>query len=115
MGREEFIASVPALLEEMQNALFRRALDYRNDNTRDIDEYGEFVKFFTPANAEKPEIHGGFAMSHWCDDPACEEKITDELSVTIRCLPFNREDSGTGKCIVCGKESKGRVPFAKAY
>ncbi|MDR1745310.1 MAG: proline--tRNA ligase, partial [Planctomycetota bacterium] len=114
-GREEFIAGVPALLKEMQDNLFARALAYREEYTKEIDEYGDFVAFFTPANKEKPEIHGGFAMSHWCGDPACEEKITNELSVTIRCLPFDREKSGSGKCVVCGKESPGRVPFAKAY
>jgi prolyl-tRNA synthetase len=114
-GREEFIASVPAVLKEMQDGLFAKADAYRREFTREIDDLGEFRKFFTPENAEKPEIHGGFAMSHWCDDPACEGKITDELSVTIRCIPFNREASGEGTCVVCGKPSKGRVPFAKAY
>ncbi len=114
-GREEFIAGLPALLGEMQDALFARAKAYRDEFTRDIDDYAEFTKYFTPINADKPEIHGGFAMSHWCGDAACEEKIADELSVTIRCVPFDREKSGKGKCIVCSKESPGRVPFAKAY
>ncbi len=114
-NRDEFIQAVPALLKEMQDALYAKAVAFRKQFTRDIDDMGEFTAFFTPKNAEKPEIHGGFAMSHWCDDPVCEEKITDELSVTIRCVPFNREESGPGTCIVCGKPSKGRVPFAKAY
>ncbi len=114
-NREEFINSVADVLKDMQDGLFNRALAYRAANTREIDDYSEFVKFFTPKNAERPEIHGGFAMSHWCGDPACENKVTEELSVTIRCLPFDREKSGPGKCVVCGKASPGRVPFAKAY
>jgi prolyl-tRNA synthetase len=114
-AREEFIASVPALLKEMQDGMFAKAKAYRDENTREIDSYGDFAAFFTPKNADKPEIHGGFAMSHWCGDKACEDKITEELSVTIRCIPFDYEKSGAGKCVVCGKESKGRVPFAKAY
>lgn len=114
-GREDFIAAVPAVLKEMQDGLYARALACRQENTRNIDDIGEFRAFFTPKNAEKPEIHGGFAMSHWCGDPACENKIVEELSVTIRCLPFDRESSGAGKCVVCGRESKGRAPFAKAY
>jgi prolyl-tRNA synthetase len=113
--RAEFIASVPALLKEMQDGMFAKAKAYRDENMKPIDSYADFAAFFTPKNADKPEIHGGFAMSHWCGDAACENKITDELSVTIRCIPFDREASGAGKCIVCGKESKGRVPFAKAY
>ena len=113
--RGEFIASVPALLKEMQDGLFAKAKAYREEHTKAIDSYADFTAFFTPKNAEKPEIHGGFAMSHWCGDPACEDRITNELSVTLRCVPFDREKSGAGKCIVCGKESPGRVPFAKAY
>ncbi len=114
-GREDFIAAVPAVLAEMQANLYAKAEAHRAANTRDIDDPKEFYSFFTPKNAEKPEIHGGYAMSHWCGDAACEEKITNDLSVTIRCLPFDREKSGPGKCVVCGKESPGRVPFAKAY
>lgn len=114
-GRDDFIAALPALLKEMQDNLFNRALRYREENTRDIDTLEDFRAFFTPKNAERPEIHGGYAMSHWCGDEACEEAITKELSVTIRCIPFDREKSGPGKCFVCGKDSPGRVPFAKAY
>ena len=44
-----------------------------------------------------------------------EDKIRQDLAVTIRLKPFNREDSGSGKCIVCGKFSRGRVVFAKSY
>lgn len=113
--RSAFIAAVPALLKEMQDGMLARARAYRQANTRPIDEYAEFEQYFTPKNAEKPEVHGGFAMCHWCGDAACENKITDSLSVTIRSIPFDYESSGPGKCIVCGRPSKGRVPFAKAY
>ncbi|MDR1613497.1 MAG: proline--tRNA ligase [Planctomycetota bacterium] len=114
-GRDEFIAAVPALLKEMQDGMFARAAAYQAENTRDLDDLDAFRAFFTPENPEKPEIHGGFAMSHWCGDEACEGKVTAELSAAIRCVPFNHEATGPGKCVVCGKPSKGRVPFAKAY
>ncbi|MCC8191408.1 MAG: proline--tRNA ligase [Planctomycetes bacterium] len=114
-NRDEFIASVPALLKEMQDELFARAKAYRDEHSRPIDDLTTFRAFFTPKNEDKPEIHGGFAWSHWCGEEVCENAITDELSVTIRCVPFDYEKSGPGTCIVCGKPSKGRVPFAKAY
>ena len=114
-GREDFIASVPAVLKEMQDSLFNRALEFRKAKTCEIDDFAAFTKYFTPMNAEKPEIHGGFAMSHWCGDRECEDRVTNDLSVTIRSIPFDYEGSGEGKCVVCGKPSKGRVPFAKAY
>ena len=65
-------------------------------------------------NPEKPEIHGGFALSHWCGSEKCESKIKEDLSVTIRCIPFEG-DTEEGNCICCGKTSKMRVIFAKAY
>ena len=73
------------------------------------------MSFFTPENKERPGAHGGFALSHWCDGEECENKINDELSVTIRCVPFDRAASGEGACVCCGKPSSGRVVFSKSY
>ena len=103
------------LLDDIQASLFQHALDHREQNTCDIDTWDEFKAFFTPENSEKPEMHGGFAHSHWCDAEECENKINDELSVTIRTVPFDRASSGEGSCILCGKSSSGRVVFAKSY
>ncbi len=114
-GREEFAATIAEVLDDIQKQLFERALSFRTDHTHDLDSWDEFQSFFTPENQDKPEIHGGFAMAHWCGSAECEEKINDDLSVTIRCIPFDREKSGGGSCIRCGKESKGRVVFAKSY
>jgi prolyl-tRNA synthetase len=115
-NRNEFAGNAAALLDEIQASLLTRAIKLREDNTREIDEWDDFCSFFTPENKEHPEIHGGFAMAHWCDRDECEKKVNDDLSVTIRCIPFERgEGESAGKCIVCGKESKGRVVFAKSY
>jgi prolyl-tRNA synthetase len=79
-----------------------------------MDDKAAFYEFFTPQNKEKPEIHGGFALSHWCGGAECETKIKDDLMVTIRCLPYDAHNE-QGHCICCGKSSKKRVIFAKAY
>ena len=42
-----------------------------------------------------------------------EEKIKQETKATIRCIPFESNDSGL--CIVTGKKSKGMVFFARSY
>lgn len=115
VDKDDFTANIVQTLDDIQQGLLQRALDYRAENTREIDSYDEFVKFFTPENKERPEAHGGFAMSHWCDGEACENKINGELSVTIRTVPFDRADGGAGECICCGKPSSGRVVFAKSY
>lgn len=113
--KEDFIATVGAVLEDMQKNLFNRALAYSKENTREIDDKAAFDAFFTPKNAEQPEIHGGFAMAHWCGSAECETKVNEALSVTIRCIPTDYQKSGAGHCVVCGKDSPGRVLFAKTY
>jgi prolyl-tRNA synthetase len=115
MGKVEFVDGIVELLESIQQNLLQRALDLRAENTKEIDAFDEFTAFFTPANKERPEAHGGFAMSHWCDSTECEDQINDDLSVTIRTVPFDRADSGAGACVCCGKPSAGRVVFAKSY
>jgi prolyl-tRNA synthetase len=115
MPRTEFVEGFVELLESIQQNLFQRALDFRSEHTQEIDNYDAFVKFFTPQNKKQPEAHGGFALSHWCGGAECEKKINDELSVTIRTVPFDREERGSGTCICCGKPSSGRVVFAKSY
>jgi prolyl-tRNA synthetase len=114
-NKDAFVGGIVALLDEIQKNLFDRALAFRKANTVSIEAWEDFRRFFTPQNEAKPEIHGGFAEAHWCDGRECEDKVTSDLSVTIRCIPAEREASGPGSCVVCGKPSVGRVMFAKAY
>lgn len=105
---------VVTTLKEMQAGFYQKALAYRLENTIDIDDITEFYRYFTPKNAEQPEIHGGFANSHWCGDSQCEEQIKNDLKVSIRAIPFDAKEEA-GNCICCGKASQKRVIFAKAY
>ncbi|MBP5233212.1 MAG: proline--tRNA ligase, partial [Planctomycetes bacterium] len=114
LGRDEFVARAPEMLATLQRELLEKAKAFMAANTVAIDDLSEFERFFTPRNPDKPEIHGGFAMCHWCGGHECEEKA-NEQKITIRCLPFGYEQSGAGKCVFCGKPSKGRVIFAKSY
>ena len=114
IGRNEFVKTVSAILDDIQHNLFERARLFLNAHTHKIDDRSEFYEFFTPQNQEKPEIHGGFAKSHWCGSAACEASIKEDLAVTIRCLPLEEENE-TGCCIFCGAPSQKRAIFAKAY
>lgn len=107
-SREEFVATIADVLADMQKNLFERACEFRTKNTREINSWDEFVSFFK-------EGAGGFAMAHWDGTAETEKKINDELSVTIRCIPFDYEQTGAGSCVVSGRPSKGRVVFAKSY
>ena len=114
MPRNTFIEQIGSILDEIQGSLFDRAKAHLDENTIAVDDNKTFYDYFTPANSEKPEIHGGFARSHWCGSPECEAKIKDDLSVTIRVIPFDNV-AEEGRCICCGKPSSERVVFAKAY
>jgi len=114
MPRAEFLATVTGMLDAIQDNLLARARAFRAANTRVIDSADEFRAWFTPKNADQPEIHGGFALAHYCGDPALEDQIQKDLKVTVRCIPFDG-DTSPGTCIFTGKPSKQRVVFAKSY
>jgi prolyl-tRNA synthetase len=114
MKIEEFVSTVAEQLDEIQQALYAKALEFRNKNIVEINSKEDFYNFFTPKNADKPEIHGGFAMSFFCGDETVEKKIKDDLNVTVRCIPFDSEKN-TGNCVFTGKPVSRRVIFAKSY
>ena len=113
-NKDEFSGSVGDLLADIQSSLFKRALACREENSREFDHWDDFQAFFTPQNKEKPEIHGGFALAHWSENPACEQNINDALAVTIRGIPSDYT-SAPGTCIACGCSSPRHVVYAKAY
>jgi len=116
VARGEFVASIATTLQSVQDWLFTRAKAYRTENTRQIDTREEFYEFFAspkvPENTPAP-IHGGFALTHFSGDVDLEQKIKDELSVTVRCIPLDESEPGT--CPFTGKPSAQRVVWAKAY
>jgi len=113
---EELPSRLPTILGEIQANLLERATQFRDQQVHQIDSKDEFYEFFTPANKGKPEIHGGFALTHWDGTPETEEQIKKDLKVTIRCIPFALEGaSESGTCPFSGKESPGRVLWAKSY
>jgi prolyl-tRNA synthetase len=114
LDRQAFIEQATRMLDEIQSNIFNRAVQFRKEHTRNIDDRKDFDAFFTPRDQDSPEIHGGFAMSHWCGSGECEASIKEELTVTIRCIPFDGEPE-QGRCICCGQPSQKRVVFAKAY
>ncbi len=111
--RAQFLAEVAAQLQDMQDGLFQRASAMRESHTHALNSLDEFRNFFTPANEKHPEIHGGFAMCHWVEDPQVDE-ILQPLKVSLRCVPI-QADEEPGVCIFTGRPSRRRVVFAKAY
>lgn len=114
MPVDEFVSGVTAILDEIQTNLLQRAEQIMQTNTKVIANREEFYRWFTPHNADKPEIHGGFAYAPWCGCSECEEKIKEDLRVTLRLIPMDAEESSEG-CLVCGKKPAHLALFAKNY
>jgi len=114
MPRAEFVGKAPDILADIQNNLFERAKTFRDSNIKVIDNKDDFYSFFTPANKEKPEVHGGFALCHWNGSARVEEQVKNDLNVTIRCVPLDGKPED-GKCVISGEKSERRVIFAKSY
>lgn len=112
--KEALVSEAETILDEMQKNYFATARANQMANIRtDLKDFAEFQAFFTPKNADKPEIHGGFVRAKWCGDTE-SMKMLDELKVTIRCLPLDQ--SGTqGRCILTGKLATLDAIFAKSY
>ena len=99
------VETIQNLLKEIQDNIYQKALNFRLENTREVNTWEEF----------KEEIKkGGFLMCHWDGTPETEEKIKAETKATIRCIPLEG-DKTPGKCIYTGKPSSQRVIFAIAY
>ena len=99
------VETIQHLLQEIQDNIYQKALNFRLENTREVNTWEEF----------KEEIKkGGFLMCHWDGTPETEEKIKAETKATIRCIPLEG-DKTPGQCIYTGKPSSQRVIFAIAY
>ncbi len=97
---------VKNLLEDIQQGIYNKALQFRKENTFEVNEYEEFKDIINDK--------GGFVLAHWDGSTETELKIKNETKATIRCIPLDAPEE-EGKCILTGKPSKRRVLFAKAY
>ncbi|MDG2095186.1 MAG: proline--tRNA ligase [Phycisphaerales bacterium] len=113
VARTEFVSSITSTLEDIQQTLLRRATEFRDEHTHQIDTEQDFRDFFTAPAGEPTPIHAGFAMTHFSGDSDVEEKIKNDLGVTVRCIPTELGEPGT--CPFTGKPSAGRVVWAKSY
>ena len=98
------VDTINQLLVDIQASLLKRATEYRDANIHDPKDYEEL----------KQVVQDGWALSYWCESKECEAKVKEDTKATTRNIPFEQPDHG-GTCIVCGKPSKRKVYFAKAY
>lgn len=105
---EALEARLPALLEEIQHALYQRALAFRAQHTYQTDSYEEFKQIIAEQR--------GFVRVKWADDSAAELAIKEETKATLRVIPFDQPEGGVqGKSIYGDKPATCEAIFARAY
>ncbi|MCX6227814.1 MAG: proline--tRNA ligase [Bacteroidia bacterium] len=100
---DQFVAD---LLDKIQENIYNKAFQFREENTTKVDSYDQFKDLLV--------TKGGFFLAHWDGTVETELKIKEETKATIRCIPFDGAKE-EGKCMVTGKPSSQRVIFALAY
>ena len=103
---ENIEKEVASLLEEIQNDMFKRALEHREAHTYEADTMEEFTEIVE----NKP----GFVKALWCGDRECEDKIKELTQATSRCMPLNGQGK-EGKCVCCSKPATKMVYWGRAY
>jgi prolyl-tRNA synthetase len=103
---EGMVERIEKLLLEIQEAMYQKALSFRDAHITRADNWDEFVSLL--------DGKGGFVSAHWDGTAETEELIKEKIKATIRCIPLNNPQE-QGKCIFSGKPSRERVLFARAY
>lgn len=106
ISRENLDEHIEKLLEEIQLSIYNKALNFRNENIREVNSYDEFKQVL--------DDNGGFISAHWDGTVETEKRIKEETKATIRCIPLDNKLED-GVCMVTGNASTQRVLFARAY
>ena len=106
MDIKDVESAIPALLAEIQDNLFNKALTYRDEHITEVNDFESFKELLNTKT--------GFLSCHWDGTTETEERIKDLTKATIRCIPLDAKEE-EGKCILTGAPSNKRVLFAKAY
>lgn len=101
---------IKQLLENIQQDLFQRAIDYREQHTTTALNMTELE-----AQLEAP---GGFVRALWNGDVALEAVLKEKFKATIRCIPDDKVlDATKIPCVFSGLVDKANkeILIAKAY
>jgi prolyl-tRNA synthetase len=96
---------VDALLAEVQQALYDRALADQREHTFEATDVEQMLAIL--------DDRRGFILAGWCGSAACEATVKERTRATIRVIPF--DSAGRASCPVCGTPDTERVYYARAY
>ncbi len=96
---------VDALLLEVQQALYDRALAHQREHTFEATDVEQMLAIL--------DDRRGFILAGWCGSATCEATVKERTRATIRVIPF--DSAGRAPCPVCGTPDTERVFYARAY
>lgn len=103
---DELVESIPKLLIDIRDNMYKKALDRRNEMTYTAKTTEEFNQI--------SETKTGLIKSAWCGSAECEKHIKDTTCFTSRCI-LEEKVSEEDRCVCCNKDAKHFVYWAKAY
>ena len=104
VSQDNISSTIQGMLTTIQAALLEKATQFRDNNIHETRDYQELTEV----------VQNGWALSWWCESKECEAKVKEETKASTRCIPID-QDSGSGKCVVCGKPASRKVYFARSY
>jgi prolyl-tRNA synthetase len=104
VSQNGLLERIEALLSEIQQSLFDRALAFRDAHMFDATTYDELIA----------HVDHGFVRCYWAGSTEDEKRIQEETRATIRCIPLD-QPTETGRCVLTGTETTQQVIFARAY
>ncbi|MFA6023660.1 MAG: proline--tRNA ligase [Candidatus Gracilibacteria bacterium] len=99
-------AAIPAILENIQGEMLKRAQEHLASNIREAESIEEMVKLL--------DEQGGFVKAAWAGTEEDEKKIQEKTKATIRVVSEEKWPEPRD-CIFTGKKTDTMVYFARAY
>ena len=110
LTKEKLILDSTNILDEIQEEIYKKALNYKNENIVELSSIDEFKKHFSQSNPK-------FVICY--SDPEINEereKLLKDYKSSARCIPneYNM-DNNEWTCIFTWKKTKTKILYAKAY
>jgi prolyl-tRNA synthetase len=100
--------AIDEMLSAVQASIFQAARDEQERRTlRDPSSYDAMIEYLREAS--------GFVVAPWCGRTECEERVKEDSSATIRCLPLGDQPAQSGACVCCGGPGVTEAVWAQAY
>ncbi|HEY2475562.1 MAG TPA: proline--tRNA ligase [Candidatus Cybelea sp.] len=101
----EIVPVVRALLDDIQDSLYRQAKKFLSEHTFATKDRAEFLQLCS--------TRAGMVDIAWCERPECEAEVKRMTTATTRVL--RALDPGDQWCTACGEPAKARAYFAQSY